>query len=73
MKIEFEWKETSIEPIMDKPVVYLTNNNKIGSFKHTMTCFGGDWTKPFSGWNHLVDKYKIKYWCFQEELINGLK
>lgn len=41
MKIQFEWKDANIEPIMDKPVVYLTEHNNIGSFKHTMTCLGG--------------------------------
>ena len=71
MKIQFEWKDANIEPIMDKPVVYLTEHNNIGSFKHTMTCLGGNWKEPFSGWKRLIDKYKIKFWVYKDELLNG--
>ena len=54
-----EWKDVIIEPMMDKPVVYLTEHNNIGSFKHTMTCLGVNWKQPYSGWKSLLYKYEL--------------
>ena len=68
--VTFTWFNVTNEPIhIDKPIVCVTENDKLVVFKHTKTWLNGDTKHPFSGFKRLVDKYNIKYWAYQENLI----
>ena len=54
-----KWKNTECRPDADAPIVWISRNGKIGTFK---TVYGKDW-----GW--LVKKYSIILWIWQESII----
>ena len=68
--VKIRWTDKNDVPIMEKPLLVLTENGKLMTLKHSMGCYGGDWSKPFSDWKNFVEKYKIKSWVYQEELID---
>ena len=71
IKSNFIWNPSSEEPTnIEAAVLVWTENNKLMTFKDTKTCLGGDIKNPFSGWNNLVDKYHIKYWVYQINVMN---
>ena len=68
--ISFVWFNVTNEPIhIDKPIVCVTENDKLVVFKDTKTWLNGDTKHSFSGFKRLVEKYNIKYWAYQENLI----
>ena len=70
-KANFIWSPVSEEPTnIEAPVLVWTENNKLMTFKYTKTCLNGDTKHSFSGWNNLVSKYNIKYWVYQNDVMN---
>ena len=68
--ITFVWNDADIVPDdFELPVIYLTINNKIGSFKNTYGLYGGDESTKHSNWDRLKEKYNIKYWIYQKDLL----
>lgn len=51
---------------IERPILYCTKNNKLGVFKDTATLLYG---KPCSHWDWLKEKYSIKCWLYQDEII----
>lgn len=64
-----KWRESQEEPSdINAPVLYCTANGKLGVFKDTKTCLGGDTSEMFSDWKGRVRKYNIKYWVYSSEI-----
>ena len=71
MTARFNWNPTSLEPMnIDLPILACTNNDKLVVFKDTKSYLGGDTKHPISGFKRLVEKYNIKFWTYQYEVIN---
>ena len=74
MKTTIEWN--TVDKIPDpviEPIVCITRNNKVVVFKNTerrMWHQTGSWIS-YSNFTRLVDKYKVVYWAYQKDLING--
>ena len=74
MKAEFEWKTADIIPgDYESPVLCMTNNGKLMTLKNTMSHIV-DHTQESgyrccSNWKWLVEKYNIRYWVWQSELL----
>lgn len=65
-EIKFIWNESDRGPYyIDDPILVQTQNNKLIVFKDTKTYINN---KKVSNWQRLVEKYKIKYWCYQEAI-----
>ena len=70
MESHFVWNNESLEPEnIDKPILVCTKNNKLIAFKDTMSYKNGDLSKPISVWKWMVEKYNIKYWVYQDKVI----
>ena len=71
MTAHFNWNPASWAPMnIDLPILACTNNDKLVVFKDTKSYMYG---KPVSGFKKLVDKYNIKFWVYQYEVINTTK
>lgn len=71
MTAHFNWYPVSWEPMnIDLPILAWTTNDKLVVFKDTKTWLNGDTKHPISGFNRLVEKYNIKFWAYQYEVIN---
>ena len=59
--VKFTWISADIEPDeKNEPIVYLTRNNKIGTFR------------DFSDWDWYREKYGITHWVYQKLILpNG--
>ena len=56
--VKFTWISADIEPDKkDEPIVYLTRNNKIGTFR------------DFSDWDWYHEKYGITQWVYQKHIL----
>lgn len=65
-EIKFIWNKSDRGPYdIDRPILVQTENNKLVTFKNTK-CFINK--QPVSHWQQLVNKYKIKYWCYQSAI-----
>ena len=65
-EIKFIWNESNRGPYdIDRPILVQTENNKLMTFKDTKFFIN---KQPVSHWQRLVDKYKIKYWCYQSAI-----
>lgn len=65
---EFTWNTVNEIPRdIEEPIVCLTDNGKLMTFKNTKTLICPN--KVESGFGHLVEKYSIKLWVYQKELI----
>lgn len=65
-EIKFLWHGAGDNPYdMEKPILAQTENNKLIVFKDTKTYINN---KKVSHWQRLVEKYKIKYWCYQSAI-----
>ena len=74
MTAHFNWNPASWEPMnIDLPILALTNNDKLVVFKNSKSWLNGDVQHPFSNWKWMVDKYNIKFWAYQYEVINTVK
>ena len=62
------WKNADVYTPQDieLPIIYCTGNNKMGVFKNTYGLMNG---KPYSHWKWLKEKYNIKWWCYQWEIL----
>ena len=68
--VTFEWRDVLETPDdFELPVVYCTAKNKIGTLKNTYGMYGGDENTKHSNWYWLREKYYIKYWVYQKDLI----
>lgn len=55
------WKRSEVEPTeRNKQVLYFTINCKLGVFANV---------KNSDDWKRLVEKYRIEYWMYGEEII----
>ena len=69
MIARFNWNPVSWEPMnIDLPILAWTNNDKLVVFKNTKSYMYG---KPVSDFNRLVEKYNIKFWVYQNAVINN--
>ena len=67
---EIEWRDASEGPSnMNEPILYCTKNNKLGTFKNTVGCYGGDMSTAYNAWERLFEKYSVKYWVYQNEIL----
>lgn len=74
MTANFNWNPASWAPMnIDLPILALTNNDKLVVFKNSKSWLNGDVQHPFSNWKWMVDKYNIKFWAYQYEVINTVK
>lgn len=74
MTANFNWNPVSWTPMnIDLPILALTNNDKLVVFKNSKSWLNGDVQHPFSNWKWMVDKYNIKFWAYQYEVINTIK
>ena len=69
--ISFTWKSSDITPDkMSTPVIYLTKNEKFGTFKNTYTTkIVNNKEEKHSNWEWLKEKYSIVAWAYQYELL----
>lgn len=71
MTAHFNWYPASWAPMnIDLPILAWTNNDKLVVFKNSKSYLNGDVEHPFSNWKWMVDKYNIKFWAYQYEVIN---
>lgn len=65
---EFIWNTVNnIPKYIEEPILCLTDNGKLMTFKNTKTLIQPN--KVESGFGNLVEKYKIKLWTYQKELL----
>lgn len=68
LNTSFEWRMASETPRdIEEPILCLTENGKLITFKNTKTLIQPN--KVESGFGNLVEKYKIKLWTYQKELL----
>lgn len=68
LNTSFEWRMANDTPRdIEEPILCLTNNGKLITFKNTKTIIYPNTVE--SGFGHLVEKYKIKLWVYQKELL----
>ena len=70
-RVEFQWQDASCPPEeINEPIVCCTNNNKILTFKDTIKSYNKDGNiVTESGWDRIREKYRIRLWAYQRELI----
>lgn len=74
MTAQFNWNPASWAPMnIDLPILALTNNDKLIVFKNSKSWLNGDTDHSFSNWKWMTDKYNIKFWAYQYEVINTIK
>lgn len=66
LKIVWNNAEVYTPQKIELPIIYCTGNGKIGVFKDTSTTLYG---KACSHWEWLKEKYNIKWWCYQCEIL----
>lgn len=75
---EIEWRDAKKDggpSDMYAPILYCTTNNKLGTFKNTVGyhgtvgIYGGDVIAAHSDWKWLSEKYSVKYWTYQSEIL----
>lgn len=68
LNTSFEWRMASETPRdIEEPILCLTYNGKLMTFKNTKTIIYPNTVE--SGFGHLVEKYSIKLWVYQKELL----
>lgn len=68
LNTSFEWRMANDTPRdIEEPILCLTDNGKLMTFKNTKTLIYPNTVE--SGFGHLVEKYKIKLWVYQKELL----
>ena len=68
----FDWVDASIAPDdWYAPILYVSANNKLCTLKDTVGWYGGkpDESPHFSNWEWYREKYHIKYWIYQSEVL----
>lgn len=70
--MEFNWNDSTIEPDdYNLPVLCQSWNGKLLVFKDTVSYYNGKKETAHSGWSRLKEKYNIKFWVYQKELIKN--
>ena len=65
---EFIWNTVNdIPKYIEEPILCLTDNGKLITFKNTKTLIWPNTVE--SGFGHLAEKYKIRFWVYQKELL----
>ena len=60
--VEVRFFDSCTEPMFkEEPLVYVTANGKMGAFK-----------KPNKNWRWYAEKYNVKYWAYQRDIVSGL-
>lgn len=68
LNTSFEWRMANDTPRdIEEPILCLTDKGKLMTFKNTKTLIWPNTVE--SGFGHLVEKYKIKLWVYQKELL----
>lgn len=68
LNTSFEWKIANETPRdIEEPILCLTHNGKLITFKNTKTIIYPNTVKSVFG--YLVEKYNIKLWVYQKELL----
>lgn len=68
LNTSFEWRIATETPRdIEEPILCLTDNFKLMTFKNTKTLIQPN--KVESGFGNLVEKYRIKLWTYQKELL----
>ncbi len=68
--VMLEWRpaENGGPALIEEPVLCLTKNKKLLTFKDTISrAFGSP--KITSDWKFLKEKYNIEWWTYQNEII----
>jgi hypothetical protein len=59
------WNKSEIKPETNHSIIFLTENNKF--------CTLSEGNKNLTtDWEWLVEKYAIKIWAYQQDLINDI-
>ena len=67
-KTSFEWRIANETPRdIEEPILCLTHNGKLLIFNNTKTIIYPNTVK--SVFRYLVEKYNIKLWVYQKELL----
>ena len=61
--ITIHWQEPRKLREFDKELLCLTKDNRI----KVVTLYGTDYS--ISHWKYLVEEFKIKYWCFLNDIV----
>lgn len=71
-RVIFSWKDASCPPEeIEEPIVCCTTNNKILTFKETIKRYSlNDNIVVESSWEWIKEKYNIKKWVYQRDLIS---
>lgn len=68
LNTSFEWRIANETPKdIEEPILCLTHNGKLLTFKNTKTIISPNTVKSVFG--YLVEKYSIKLWVYQKELL----
>lgn len=60
--IELMFFKAEFAPLMtEQPLVYVSANGKMGTFK-----------KVGKNWDWYAEKYHVKYWAYQRDIVSGL-
>lgn len=60
--VEVRFFDSCTEPMLkEEPLVYVTANGKMGTFK-----------KTGKNWRWYAEKYNVKYWAYQRDIVSGL-
>lgn len=60
-RIEVTFFHAGFTPLMtEQPIVYVSANGKMGTFKNAKS------------WERNRDKYNVKYWAYQRDIVSGL-
>ena len=57
------WNKATSKPNVNKPIVYITSNRKMGVLNPSKVDGWESWE------SHYASKYNISYWAYQYELI----
>lgn len=61
-RIEVTFFNAGFAPMMtEQPLVYVSANGKMGTFK-----------KVDKNWRWYAEKYNVKYWAYQRDIVSGL-
>lgn len=61
------WKKATSKPNVNKPIVYITGNRKMGVLNPSKVNGWESWE------SHYASKYNIRFWAYQNQLIEHFK
>ena len=71
LMIIFKWNTIDKVPkLLNEPILCLTKNEKLCVFNNTEGMYKErNHFIKYSNFNRLAEKYKVKYWVYQKDLI----